>query len=493
MLLYAERRRKKQRTGAFTLETRQPIRDIIEDHALERVPEDQRHGWAALSWNTVGIVTTLVQIYVGAMLTFIVGMKIALLAGALVAVAGGFIGWGLGHIACRTGLASGVMARAHGFGVKGSVVVSAIFAFMIIGFIAAENALLYHGFLFYLRLEDSLANQVLIYGLFTLAWILLTAYGFRLVTRVSSIMVCGFLIVLFYMLFVILFASGQSWWALVSFDAQAGAAALQEAQAASDPARLAFAVNILAGSAGALALIDADLGRYARSSRDIGIAAFLGNFALDVFMIFMGGVIMYAGMPALIEHYVNTEGMSAAEARRIALENPDRVAAAFVIFGGALGAALMVLANAKAQVLNTYSASLSLANIMDAFQDWKPGRIVFVVVANLLSLLFLYGEIMSWFKSFLVILSVLTISLAGVMLADYFIAGRRPKRTAGDGAPAPVNLAGVITLALSFVLSHYLLAPLVPVEFVTALIVSLLLYPLLRRLLPQGAGAVLRR
>ena len=65
----------------------------------------------------------------------------------------------------------------------------------------------------------------------------------------------------------------------------------------------------------------------------------------------------------------------------------------------------MVLANAKAQVLNTYSSSLSLTNIMDALFSWKPGRIVFVVVANLLSLLILYGEIISWFKSFLIILS----------------------------------------------------------------------------------------
>ena len=63
----------------------QSIHDIIEDHALERVPDGERHGWLAMSWNTVGIVTTLVQIYVGALITFIAGMKIALLAGVIVA------------------------------------------------------------------------------------------------------------------------------------------------------------------------------------------------------------------------------------------------------------------------------------------------------------------------------------------------------------------------------------------------------------------------
>lgn len=94
----------------------QTIQEIIEDHALERVPDDQRHGWFAMSWNTVGIVTTLVQIYVGALITFIAGMKIALLSGVIIALVGGTIGWGVGHIAYRTGLASGVMARKQGSG-----------------------------------------------------------------------------------------------------------------------------------------------------------------------------------------------------------------------------------------------------------------------------------------------------------------------------------------------------------------------------------------
>lgn len=458
----------------------QSIQEIIEDHALERVPDDQRHGWLAMSWNTVGIVTTLVQIYVGALITFIAGMKIALLSGVIIALVGGTIGWGVGHIAYRTGLASGVMARKHGFGIKGSVIGSSIYAFMIIGFIAAENVLLYRGFLFYLDLEDTLSNQIIIYGIFTLTWILLTAYGFKLVTKVSSSMVIGFLIVLLYILVTIIFSSEQSWLDVVFFDTQVSAETLKNSGATSDLAKLAFGINILAGSAGALALLDADLGRYARSSADIGIAAFLGNFAMDVLMIFIGGVIMYAGMPVLVEYYVNSAGMTEAEARMVSIENPDRVAAAFIIFGGVLGTILMVLANAKAQVLNTYTSSLSLTNIMDALFGWKPGRIVFVIVANLLSLLFLYGGIISWFKSFLVILSVLTISFSGIMLADYFIVRRW--LNPGDASPGrirQVNWAGVITIVLSFILSHYVFDRIIPVEFVTAIIVSLLLYPLL--------------
>ena len=43
-------------------------------------------------------------------------------------------------------------------------------------------------------------------------------------------------------------------------------------------------------------------------------------------------------MPVLVEYYVNTGSMSEVEARIITIENPDRVAAAFIVFGGVLEA-----------------------------------------------------------------------------------------------------------------------------------------------------------
>ena len=44
----------------------------IEDHALETVPQADRKNWLALSWNTAGIVTSLVQLFFGALVTFVV-------------------------------------------------------------------------------------------------------------------------------------------------------------------------------------------------------------------------------------------------------------------------------------------------------------------------------------------------------------------------------------------------------------------------------------
>jgi cytosine permease len=456
-------------------------KDIIEDHALESVPEGERHTWLDISWNTVGVGTTLIQLYLGALVTFVAGIKIGMLSGLIVAIIGGFLGWGTGHLAYKSGLASGLMSRFYGFGIKGSVIASSIYGFMIIGFLAAENVLLYKGFLFYFDANDTLTNQIIVYGLLSAAWILLTTYGFDAVTKVSSYMLIGFLLVLTYMMIQIVNSSPQPWHEIINFGPQFPTQILESFGATTDKGKLIFCVNLLAGSAGALALLDADLGRYARSSKDIGIAAFLGNFSLDVLMIWMGAIIMYAGMPALTEYYVSIVGLSEAEAARIAIENPDRVAAAFIVFGGILGTILMVLAQSKAQVLNCYSSSLSLANLFDAIFSWQPGRFTFVVLANVLSIFFLYGDLLSWYNSFLVILGILTMCFAGIMLADYFIV--RPRLGHEDtevyGADM-LNWAGITSIPLAFVLAHYVLDDYIPIEILTALGVAFIVYPLLR-------------
>jgi cytosine permease len=76
---------------------------------------------------------------------------------------------------------------------KGSILSSLIFAFVIIGFLALEKALLYRGFIFYFGLKDTIGVRIM-----SVAWILLMAYGFAMIARVSSIALVRFLAVLGY-------------------------------------------------------------------------------------------------------------------------------------------------------------------------------------------------------------------------------------------------------------------------------------------------------
>lgn len=454
---------------------------LIEDHALEPVPAGERRGWLEISWSTVGIGTTLIQLYIGAMICFVAGIKIGVLAGLAVAVAGSLLGWGAGHMAYKTGLTSTLMARRFGFGLKGSLTTSSIFGFMLIGFIAVENVLLYKGLLFYLNAEDTLTNRFLVYGALSIMWIALTTWGFSLVTKVSSLMLVSFILVLLYILITILTDANSVGAADLIFPSQFSEATLVGMGITSNQEKFVFCVNILAGSAGALALIDADLGRYAKRSKDIGIAAALGNLSLDVVMVAVGAVILFAGMPLLVDYYVSVDALSVADARAVAIENPDRIAAAFIIFAGVFGTILMFVAQSKAQVLNTYSSSLSMANLMDALIGWRPGRFFFVVAANLLSIAFLYGEIVTWFNAFLVVLGILTTCFAAIMIADYFLVGYfRPELSGHQIEGENINWAGIISITFGFTAAHYVLVAINPVEFITAVLVSFIVYPILR-------------
>ncbi len=456
------------------------IKAVMEDHALEPVPESERKNWLALTWNTAGICTTLIIIFFGALLTYVAGIKIALICGVLVTLVGGTLGSITGHLAYKTGFSSTVMARFLGFGKKGSIIASLIFAFMIIGFLALENALLYKGFIFAFNLPDTILNAIIIYGLLTITWILLTAYGFKLVAQVSSVTLIAFLFVLVYVTWVIVnkYGGDGSIWAIAPRFPEKDLLAMGAHTVAG---KYIFGINLLIGSAGALALVDADMGRYARSTKDITIAAFIANAAMSIAMVFVGGVMMDAGGTELVNHYIG-RGMDPQAAGQLAL-SPDGVTAVFILIGGFLGTILMVLAQGKAQVLNTYSASLSLTNLFDALTSWKPGRVTFVILANIIGLFMLYGQILALVNDWINILGVLTTTFAGIMIADYYIVRKRQLNIEEEIQKNEiVNWAGVITVVLATVLAHYVLPSVIPIEFLTSLGVSLIGYPVLRLL-----------
>jgi cytosine permease len=243
----------------------------------------------------------------------------------------------------------------------------------------------------------------------------------------------------------------------------------------------------LIGSAGALSLVDADLGRYARRSRDIGIAAIVGNVFMDLFMLTLGGVIMYAASPALSDFYVHSRGVSLEEAHDLVLRSPDSVAAVFIVFGGIWGAVLMFLAQTKAQVLNTYSASLSLSNLGAALFGRNIGRLAWVVIANVVGLCLLYGRILELVNDYITLLGILTTAFAGLIIADFYIVRRGTP--ANTEIPASVNWPGIITVILAPITSIYVLEGLVPFKFVSTLAVTLLLYPVLHRFWPRSVEA----
>lgn len=470
---------------------RSDLGTVIEDHALERVPDGERKNWLMISWNTVGLITTLVILFFGALVCFVAGVRVALLAGLLAFAVGSALAIALARISVETGYSNTLITRKYGLGVRGSALASTIFGFLIIGFLAVENALLYRGFLFFLGAEDGWTTRVLLYGSMTLVWIALTAWGFGVVTRTSSLMTTGFFAILAWML-VRVFTSVEGGGAeVLFFTSQLDPGTLATMGITSEADKFVFAFNLLVGPACALALNTADFGRYGKSTGHVATAAMLAIFMQSLVIMLIGGLLMHAAAPAMVGWFSETAGLSEMAARRQLLQSPDSIAATFMVFGGALGFLLMILAQAKAQVLNNYSSSLCIANLFDALFRWRPGRLTFVVLANVIALAMLYGEILHFVEDWIKLLGVLLSALAATIIADYYFV--KPRLAAHEDVADGVNWAGVTSILAAVICAHWLLKPWQPVEVLTSLACVALLYPALRLTIMKPPGTLVAR
>jgi cytosine permease len=451
------------------------VRQVIEDYALEPVPQQQRKSGWQLMWMTMGLITTLVQLLIGSYVTALAGVGYGLLAGLLVGLFGGTLGWLVGRLALAEGLSSTVLSRFYGLGARSSFVASAIYSFMILGFLALENALLYNGTIFALNLHDTVSTRIVIYGILTAAWIYLTTYGVRQVLRVSSVLTISFLVLLVYVVWHAAAVSGEPLAQVLRHGA-----AISGMGSTAD--RFFGALVALAGSAGALALNDADFARYARTSKDVAIMAFAAAFTVDILMVLAGTVIIYGGTRDVVGYLMAHGTATAEEAFRGATAMAQsNTGAYFIIFAGAVGFVLMYAAQVKAQVLNTYSGSLSLSNLFDALFRWRPGRLAMVVLGNLIGLLMTARGILQLLHEWLAVLGILTTTFVGVIVADFYLV-RRGKRASRDEAEA-YNPAGLATVLIATISAYRLQttgAGIFKLGFLTALLISILAYSLLR-------------
>ena len=452
------------------------LSEVIEDHALESVPLGSRKSWIELTWNTASLVTTLIWLFFGALSCFVAGTKIALLAGFAAFLVGSALAWGIARVAYDTGLSNTLITRKYGLGIRGSALASISFALLIIGFLALENALLFRGVIFFFELDDSLLARVLIYSCFTVIWIVLTTFGFALVTRSSSFMLISFLFVLLWVTIEIISTSGRSFIDSIVFETQFPLSTLEKMGVHSNLDKFIFVFNIEVGGACALALNIADFGRYSKSTAHAGVAATIGLFCHAILMLIIGGMLMYAGEATMVDYYSNVQGITGAEAQEHVLRNTDSIAATFIVFSGGIGFTLIFLAQAKAQVLNCYSSSLCLSNLFDAVFKWRPGRFAFVILANVIALIMLYGHILEFIEAWIKLIGVLLSAIASIIILDYFVVSPRTGQVENES----FNWAGAISLVCAVVIGHWLLRPYQPIEVFTSIATVIVLYPALR-------------
>ena len=106
---------------------------------------------------------------------------------------------------------------------------------------------------------------------------------------------------------------------------------------------------------------------------------------------------------------------------------------------------LMYAAQAKAQVLNTYSGFLVLSNLFDAVFRRNPSHFAMVVLGNVIGLFIVGAGVLGILEVYLGLLGILTTSFCGIIIADYYLVGRQfaadPQETAEKGVES-INWAG---------------------------------------------------
>jgi cytosine permease len=458
------------------------LRSVIEDHALRPVPAEERvSGWS-LVFNTAGVGTTLVILSIGGGVTYAAGTRWGLTMGVVAAVFGSLLGWAVGHVCQVAGTSSTVTSRLYGLGVRGSSLASLIFAFMVLGFLALENALLYYGTLFMFGWAPTRTNAIVIYGLLTIAWILLTTFGLKLVQKTSAVLTVISVVLVVVVTGVALAKSDLSIsdiWLYTPENLSSG--------------DVLTGLSAIAGIAGALALTGADFGRYARSSRDVGVMAIGGSIVVNFFVVAIGTIIFQAGNSVVATYLEDPANAGTAAtiaggttAEKLSFMTHNDVGAYFIVLAGAIGFVVMYAAQAKAQVINTYSGSLALSNLFDAATSRSIGRLWWVVIGNVIGLLAVWGDILGFINSWLGALGILTTSLCTLVIVDFFLVRKRVPARSGE--VENFNWAGIITLLAASGIAYALVrADVTSLGFAVALVLTAVGYPLLRRVLPEGS------
>ncbi|MDF3306431.1 cytosine permease [Rhodococcus sp. T2V] len=460
--------------AAHSVESAVSVKDMVEDNVLQRVPDEQRRSGWSLSLNSMSAVTPLICIAIAGLVIMQAGFVVGVVAAVLITIFGTALAWLVGHITYTEGVSNTVATRLYGLGIRGSSLASAIFGFVTIGFLAIENVLLYNAIQFMFDLPDNWITDVIVYGILTILWIALTTFGMSAVTKTS-----GALLALSGVLIITLTLIGMTGSGMSIGDALSHGPLVDDAGSIRD--RFEFALVTLVASTGAFSLTSADYARYAKSSKDVGISALLGALTLNVGLVLVASLLFYGGSRLVGTRLVEDGLASADTASSAAIELSSQNAGAFLILlSPVLGFILACAVQAKTQVLNVYGSSLALTNLADGLFRRRPSRFVMILVANAIGLIFVAGGILDMLNTWLAVLGVITTALIGVIIADFYVVRKRQRTD--QSACEVVNWAGVVTVILSFAVAETLQqAGILPLGFLTSLIVSTILYPMLRK------------
>ncbi|WP_394236116.1 purine-cytosine permease family protein [Niallia oryzisoli] len=418
------------------------LESMMEDYSLEAVPSEMRRPWRELAAVGAGIGSSLAVLLTGGLITYMAGFWMGMLAAFIAFLVSTFFTISLGIISFRDGYSSNIISRAYAFGTRGSAFGSLIWAFMIIGFLGMESVLIGNSLLFYFDIEPTFTVKLIFYLIMTGIWIALSLFGSKIVSRVAEIMIPLLFLMLLFMVYLLMNQGSL-------MDAVTHGILIPNMTQGQG---FAIALNSTIVMAGLLAIVVSDFTRFSKSPKDVVKVSVASNISLYCVTMVFGAIITYFGYQITMDYFLK-QGMDVGAAGMAAITNPGIM---LVLGGGIWGLLTIIFSQSKVQVGNSYEGALALVNLFDSGFNWRPGRAVMVVLANIISLLFIFGNILHFIEAFLTFGSVLLCVWVTIVLTDYyFIRGKMKMGKQGieNLADIPaVNWKGLITLVLSTII-----------------------------------------
>ncbi|QED46402.1 cytosine permease [Cytobacillus dafuensis] len=348
------------------------------DFVSEPVPSSARRPWWEITFVTSGFCLAVSGMFAGAALT--TGMSLRsvivtiLIGNLLLTLYGGF----MGAIGANTGLATSVLAKRT-FGKNGSIIMSLIFAVTLVGWFSVQAG--FFGQTIHAMLPKAgFITSSSVASAWGGALMILTAFiGYKGIRILSNIAIPLLLILSFFG--VILAISHAGGWASLTPEI-------------TKPITIMEGVVVVVGTFAVGAVIQPDISRFARSSKDSWLAMAIGMLIANGFIVFAGAV------------------------TAIAMGTGDLPAAMLQLGLGIPAILILIAAQWTSNDSNLYSSSLSFTNIFNV----KRSKVV-IILGAIGTLMGAVG-IANYFIGFLSTLGVLIPPIAGVMIADYFVLNR---------------------------------------------------------------------
>jgi cytosine permease len=374
--------------------------EALEDFALRPVPPDRRRPWIDLAVVWVGVAIVLSAILRGMM----VGMGLGSLKKVLLAyLLGEVLLVGMmtltGYMGASQGLSTPLLVQRP-FGERGSFLMSLCLAVAFMGWFGVQAGLFAETLAAVWKTSVPVSAIAFCSGLLMM---IPAVFGFRGLKTLSWVAVPPMIILFFYAAF------------KLGFDFLPGPKLIDLARSHSPspyPIALGTAASIVAGGFIVGAVTSADVFRYARPRwRDILLAATL-SMGASAAMQLVGSVLAM------------TTGLYHEQLPRILIA-PEFAGL------GILGFLAIAFAQWTTNDSNLYSSVLAFNNIIRVTR-WKLAVVVGILASALAAL-----GILQRLEQFLSLLSIAIGPIGGIIVADYYLVGRRnPQNVPGsDGKP----------------------------------------------------------